>query len=356
MDRRKYLEACLTASAIGVAGCLDGVETREIPSTPPILEDRPVGVYFPTHVDGMKPIGTSATDEYAVGLFYTFPHRFWRVDATTSRPEEATFHDVDGSQDAHLMVLLWDPETETTLPESGVTLEIERDGQSIEEGVVYPMLSAQMGFHYGANFRLDGDGEYDITVAIGGTTVRRTGAYQGRFGDPETVSFSFSFSAAERAEISFERTADRAGDPDVPPVMDMDMPLGVGTPIADLPGDVRGTATSGDAQLVVTTLEPPAGIGGDGTYIAVSARTPYNDLVLPTMALEGRLQRDGASVVEAELQRTFDERLGYHYGMVVDDVMDGDELTIDVLTHPQVARHEGYETAFLDMPSASLVL
>ena len=34
----------------------------------------------------------------------------------------------------------------------------------------------------------------------------------------------------------------------------------------------------------------------------------------------------------------------------------GDELAVGVRTDPQVARHEAYETAFLDAPDAGLTL
>lgn len=359
MQRRDYLRACVGAGVAGVAGCTDLVETREIPSTPPVLEDRPDAVYFPTHVDGMEMVGMDESDDgdYAVALMYTYPHRFWRVDATTESADEATFHDFDGSQDVHLMAVVWDPETGRVLPEAGISLDITRDGDPLDEGVIYPMLSPRMGFHYGANFGLDGDDDYEVTVSIGGTDIRRTGAYRGRFEQSASVTLPYTFSAAERNELDFERTPDRAGDPDVPPVMEMNHPLGVAPAIEDMPGDHRGTAESGDAQLKVLTLEsPPEGIDADGAYLAVSARTPYNDLTLPSMALDARLERDGETVFDGSLERTFDDGLDYHYGAAVDSVESGDELTIGVVTHPQVARHEGYETAFLDMPDASVRL
>ena len=231
MRRRDYLAAAAAVGTAGVAGCGGEVETRALRSTPPVLENRPEGVYHPTHVDGMEPVGTTETGDYAVALAYTYPHRFWRIDAATESVADAARESPDGT-DVHLMALAWDPETGRTLPESGLSLEIARDGATVGEGVIYNMLSPQMGFHYGANFALDGDGTYDVRVTVGGTTVRRTGAYRGRF----------------------------------------------------------------------------------------------------------------------------DDRLGYHYGAVVDTPSAGDELTVRVRTAPQVDRHEGYETAFLSMPDASLTL
>jgi uncharacterized protein involved in high-affinity Fe2+ transport len=359
MQRREYLRVGLGAGALGLAGCSDLIQTREVTSTPPVLENRPQRVYYPTHVDGMAMVDMAESDdgEYAFALMYTYPHRFWRVDATTTSAEEADLHDVDGSNDIHLMAVVWDPETGRVLPDTGMSVDIARDGDALDEQVIYPMLSARMGFHYGANFRLDGEGTYDVTMSVGGTNIRRTGTYAGRFNEPASVTVPFEFTTEKRDELGIERGGDRAGEAAAPPVMDMNHPLGVAPSPDSLPGTSHGTAESGDAKLAVVSLtEPPAGIDGDGDYLAVSARTPYNDLLLPGMALDATLERNGEAVFEGALERTFDDRLDYHYGAVIGDLQTGDTLTIEVLTHPQVARHEGYEPAFLEMPDASLTL
>jgi hypothetical protein len=126
------------------------------------------------------------------------------------------------------------------------------------------------------------------------------------------------------------------------------MPQAYAPTRSELPGRVLGEARSGDAVFLVTHVEsPPAGIEGR-TYLAASARTPYSRLVIPAMALSGTLKRGGETVFDGELQRTLDPELNYHYGAAVESVQSGDELTISVDTPPQTARHEGYETAFLD--------
>ena len=56
-----------------------------------------------------------------------------------------------------------------------------------------------------------------------------------------------------------------------------------------------------------------------------------------------------AATVDGErhrLERTLDPRLGYHYGTTVAGVESSDRLRLATETPPQVARHEGYETAF----------
>ena len=137
------------------------------------------------------------------------------------------------------------------------------------------------------------------------------------------------------------------------------VPLSLAPTEAELPGTVRGAAMSNDARLVVTTLDsPPAGVDGDGPYLAVSARTRYNRTVLPAMALSGTLSRDGTTVFDGQLTATLDPKLNYHYGTVVDSVESGDDLTLRPTVQPQTARHEGYETAFGglkgDMPDVNL--
>jgi len=112
---------------------------------------------------------------------------------------------------------------------------------------------------------------------------------------------------------------------------------------------------------VVGRLESaPEGVegGGDSPYLYVSARTPYNRMIVPAMAVTGTLDRGGGTVFEGEFVRTLDPDLGYHYGAALGDaaVESGDALTLRVPTPPQVARHEGYETACLEMPPVEVTL
>jgi hypothetical protein len=364
MRRRTYLTGLAGAGAAALAGCSGLVETRAIPSSPPVLSNRPSAVYFPTHVEGMRMSGMAASGEYRFGLMYSYPHRFWNVNGTSASMTEIAEED-----DVHLMATVWDPETNTVLPDTGLSLEISKGDELVSEEVIYPMLSQPMGFHYGANFGLDGDGTYTVTATVGGVSTRRTGGFEGRFEDPVSADIEFEYAQAERDEISFERTMDRAGEPAArAPMMmggmgdgdgGMSMPLSVLPEPADLPGTTRGEATSGDARLVVQSLaSPPSGVEGtaDAQYLYVSARTPYNRMVVPAMGLEGTLTRDGETVFEGELVRTLHPEAKYHYGAAVPSVESGDTLSLSVTVPPQVARHEGYETAFLEMADTEVTL
>ncbi|MEF8840161.1 MAG: iron transporter [Haloarculaceae archaeon] len=358
MRRRHYLGGLGIAGVAGLAGCAGLVETRSVASAPPVLEDRPDAVYFPTHVEGMEMAGRGESEdgEYAFALMYSYPHRFWNVNGS-----DVSMTEIEDGDDVHLMATVWDPETRTVLPETGLSLEITRDGELVSEEVIYPMLSQPMGFHYGANFGLDGDGTYTVRVSVGGVSTRKTGAFVDRFVDPASADVPFEYARSARDELTFRNTPDRAGSPEAIEPMEMMAPNAVAPTEPDLPGEVLATGTTGDAVLVVGRLDaPPEGVegGGDGEYLYVSARTPYNRMVVPAMSVTGTLSRSGETVFEGELVRTLDPGLGYHYGAALPGttVESGDEFVLRVPTPPQVARHEGYETAFLEMPPVEVTL
>jgi hypothetical protein len=341
MDRRTFLRAGAGLGALSLAGCAGLLETRSTGNAP-VPENRPDGVYVPGHVEGVEMVDTGERSDFAAGLMYSYAHRFWTVTGDTVERTS-----IEEGDDVHLMASVWDPETQTVLPETGLSLEIRRDGSLVSEEVIYPMLSQPMGFHYGANFGLDGDGSYTVRLSVGGVSTRRTGGFQGRFGEPTTIDVGFEYSQSARDELAYE-VLDRGGEPGAvdPRGMGM-MPDAFAPAVEDLPGTVLGSGRSNGAVLVATALEePPAGVDGEGTYLAVSARTRYNRMVIPAMGLTGAVTRDGEAVFEGRLVRTLDPELGYHYGAVVDSVEAGDELTLSVTTQPQTARHEGYETAF----------
>ena len=56
------------------------------------------------------------------------------------------------------MATIWDKQGGVVIPiDAGLSAEITQDGEPISQEVIYPMLSQQMGFHYGSNFALNGD-------------------------------------------------------------------------------------------------------------------------------------------------------------------------------------------------------
>ncbi len=338
MRRRDVLHAGAGLGTAALAGCL-GFETRSASSPPPVVENRPNAVYLPTHVEGMEMANMTTQGRYKVGLMYSYAHRFW----TTSQEASGVGTNLVeiGDTDVHLMTRIVDSETGQMLPDIGVDIEITRDGELVSEETIYQMLSQKMGYHHGANFSLEGDGTYTVNVLIGGMGIRRMGEFEGAFGDAATIPIEFDYSQSARDELSF-RTLENAGERGAVDPMEMDMlPNPTVPPAAELPGTALGTGSVSDMALAARVLND------DGPYLAVWAATPYNRFVIPNMALSA--ETEGFS---GELTPAIHPEWGYHYGAHLDS--EPDEATVTVDIPPFVARHEGYETAFLEPGSITV--
>ncbi|MFD1512991.1 iron transporter [Halomarina rubra] len=348
MRRRTFL-AATTGALAATSGCLGGAtDGSYVP--PPRVADPPAGVYRPPASTGLALVGTADAGPFRLGVLYSYPTRFWEVVG-----EQTYLRDVTDEDSVHLMALAWDPETGVVFPEVGLTVEVthaetgaDHDaGDLVAEEAVYAMLSQGLGFHYGDNVALPGDGRYDVTVAVGGLQLRRTGAFADRFGDPASHTFEFEYSRAERDALATRRNEDAGTSGAVDPLEEPPVPT-ARTPTADSAWTRLGRTRADDAVVLAYLLDGEAADRFDAErYLALTTSTPYNRLVLPAMGLRVRVS-DGASVAfEGLLTRTVDPSLGYHYGTAVPALPDGGDLLVEVLSPPQVARHEGYETAFL---------
>jgi hypothetical protein len=353
MRRRELLGAVGAGLAGGLAGCSGLIETRSVRS-PPVPENRPDAVYYPSHVEGMQMVGTARDGRYRCALTYTYPHRFWLV--TGRRREKVTIETADS---VHLMPVVWDAETGIVPPDVNPQVRVANDGGTVAQLATWPMLSQPMGFHFGDNVELDGDGTYRVEVSVGSPSTRRTGALSADR-DGASFDFEFDFEWSTLSETTYRDIPDdREGTTGAVEPMGMEsMPSTQLPDPSALPGEHRGTTTAGDAQFAVTTVADATRFGGDDgeTYLAVSPRTPYNSYPLPMMSLSATLTRGDGTVYEGDLPAAIDPDLRYHYGVAVPDVASGDDLRIAVDAPPQTARHEGYETAFLDMDAATLTL
>jgi hypothetical protein len=360
-SRRRFL-ALAGGSTVALAGCLEGSDggatdgsgsdgtgdsdgTSAGGGTGDGGEDLPDGIYVQPFRETMSMQGTQESGPYGVAFMYAAPHRFWQVSGsdTTETPRDG---------DVHAMAVPWHPETNRVVPETGLTLEIMQDGDLVSQEVIYPMLSQRMGYHYGGNFGLDGDGEYVATVTVGAVPdgVRLTGDYEGLFREPVTVEIPFAFDDEERAKVESEELEAYGEQGAVEPTQMDAHPTATGPSEGELPGEFLADTTSDEARFLTAVLrEPPERFAAD-TYLATFARTRYNGLVLPGMSVEATVTRDGSAVFEGGLARTFDAEFGYHYGAGLEDGLEsGDEVELRVPVPPQVARHEGYERAFLEM-------
>jgi hypothetical protein len=68
------------------------------------------------------------------------------------------------------------------------------------------------------------------------------------------------------------------------------------------------------------------------------------------MALSASIDGSAPTVLSPAL----DPELGFHYGTAVEGLSGQSSIDITIDVPPQVARHEGYETAFLKMSRLSL--
>ena len=354
MKRRTLLQTAGVGVAASLAGCSNLFQTETINRTPPMVENRPDAVYVPSHVEGMEMGGTAKQGRLQLALFYSFPHRFWLMGGGTAKEQEKV--EIQSDDDVHMMASVWDEQTGTVLPTGNLRLELSKDDWSTTR-TMWSMLSQNMGFHFGDNMSLDGDGTYDATVEFSGVDADRTGALAGQFGGSQTLTTTFEYSQAAKEEVMYETFDARKGERDAEPPMKMDMKMPISSvpKEAEFPGTVRGTATMGDADFLVATVSEGE-LASDGTYLAVSARTPYNRYPLPMMSLSATQKRGGTTGFDGALTPTLDPTTGYHYGTTVDSVESGDELTIRVDSPPQVSRHEGYETAFLEMDEKTVTL
>lgn len=322
-------------------------EVYYVHETPPVLENPPNAIYHPTHATGMNMIGMKRTGDRVIALLSTYPHRFWTITGMRTERVRVQYND-----SIHLMAAVWDAETKTPIQfDSGVRYDIRQNGSTVAERVFWPMLSQQMGMHFGDNVVLPGDGRYTVRVEVGPMSIDRTGSFTGRFDSSATVEMEYLYKRSYQNSIPNRIFEDNAGELGAVDPMNMDMPLSIAPEPSELPGRILVEVSSGDVVFVAATTE-----SGEGDYLAISPRTKYNKYVLPLMSVSGRLERAGNTISEGPLQAAVGPDRNYHYGMTVDPIESGDILTVSVDAPPQVSRHEGYETAFLDVPDATIEL
>ncbi|MBV0926005.1 iron transporter [Halomicroarcula limicola] len=349
MNRRRALKSGLgLLGGTALTGCLGslGFETQSAWRDPPLVEDRPRAVYYPAVVEGMGTYGTTTAGDVGFALMHSFPHRFWNLTGT-----DKTEVVVQSDDSLHLMASAWDVETNTILPVD-ISAEISDTDGRVASSTLWPMISPNMGFHYGDNIGLPGEGTYDITLRVGPLQTNRTKPFEGRFTEAHSATMSFTFDTSETYDLAYRRLGEKAGSRGTVDLMETQRaPEPLAPPKNDLPGRPIGEGSSGDATFFTTVVEDGARFGEAGRpSLVVSPRTPYNRVILPRMTLSATVKRGQETVFEGPLQASLDPEISYYYGASLSGVESGDSVAITVQTPPQLARHDGYETAFIDMP------
>ena len=347
MERRNMIRSgigLLGGTLLG--GCLRslGFKKQSAWRDPPLVSDRPNAVYYPAVIEEMAMYGKSTVNGLSVALMYSFPHRFWTVTG-----QEKNKVVVGKNDSLHLMVSVWDTETKMVLP-TNVELEIRNGDEMVTQLSPWPMHSPSMGFHYGDNVSLPDEGTYTATIRVNPVQARRTRVFKEQFSDATTTMIDFTFDNEKTYEnIEIRRLGEKAGERGSVELAMKNMPAGRALPKSELPGQIVGETMSGDARFIMTRLDNGSRFG-EGTYLAISPRTPYNRIILPLMSLSATVIREGTTVFDGILQETLDPELGYHYGANIENLESGDTIKIMVDAPPQTARHDGYETAFFEMP------
>jgi len=375
MRRRELLGGLAGVATVAQTGCLGRLD-RET-TWRDLVVNRPDAVYVPAKYDGMVTYGVTETDEYRVSLSGTVPHPFFTVTGTETN--QANVYTTDS---AHLMVDVRDRGTGRAIP-TNVSLALSRGGETAEERVLWPMLSQRMGFHYGDTLSLPDEGRYRARIGVDPVAAGRVGAFADRFTERAEIDLEIEFSEGEIDDLECVLIdVDRRGRRGALPPMDHDdgsddgdhsghdgghdghgdwnghddhdhgtehvsPPEGL-LSVSSLPGEVIGVAESGDARFAATVVEESP-MTGSAPYLAVSPRTPHNGYPLPTMALSARVRDDGDVRFAGVLPKAVAPEMGIHYGAEVPGIDRGSEVRITVDAPPQLARHEGYETAFLGM-------
>ncbi len=417
VTRRQLLRVGAGSLAVATAGCLgsgddetedvdtpaegagETLETADAVPDAPRVEDPPEAVYMPTHRGAMRHLGPREAGEYTVGPMVTYPHQFWTVTGTNTQAVRP------GGRGVHLMFTVWDSASETVLPvDIGAEMRTLLDGDVVDTRSPWPMISQTMGFHFGDNIPLPEDGTYTVEVDLNPITTRRTGDFTGGFETGASVRFEFEYNREFRREIVNGVTyideeqwgkrgamepmggmamTEHSGDSNMTGQEDGEnvsntggttgqnesdtpsdasgasntgamaghtqMPFSALPPADAYPGRQLGPQESGDARFVVRYVEESRLSEEGAGYLLISPRTPYNNVPLADMALTV------SGAVEGELKQTLDSEYGHHYGLSA-SLSPGDTVELGIDSPPQVARHRGYETAFIDMPSMTVEL
>lgn len=329
-DRRRFLSAGIGVFLGSIAGC---VQSRS-PYAPPMVEDRPEGVYVPSHYEEMRLVGIDESGPYTAGLSYSYPHRFWLVSG-----RDRTKVPIRPTDSVHLMVTIWDTESGQVISGVDPVVSIEDDSSDVDSRVLWPMLSQRSSFHYGDNVQFDGEGTYRIDVEIAEPALHLVSDVGTRLETAASFSFEFPWRETELDELSVHSISENRQGTEGALSPRRDGPVPVTRVPTTLPGDPIGTGTVGEVAIDASLVSGDPG----GSTLVVTTRTPYNRFLIPMLCVEARTSSDDAPV---GLLPALDSRLGIHYRGPLREPTTPDWIEVSVRTPTQIARHEGYETAF----------
>ncbi|WP_167768612.1 iron transporter [Haloarcula amylovorans] len=309
-------------------------------------------MYVPAVTATMQMIGMKKAGRLMVSLSYTHPHPFFVVTGT--RTNEAT---IQSDDTMHLMAIVHDMKTGAVAPQVEPTITITKDGEEVALNQPWPMLSQTMGFHYGDNIALSGEGSYTFDVSVNAAKSVLSTDLAAVFTEQQ-VSFETQFDPATAASIEDKPTGDdhlTAGA--LSPMSMGKMSISQQPSYDDLPV-ATDTQYTDDLGVAVAIHEQPTalGFGGGDHALIVATQTRYNRYPTGFMNVAATVTRDGQEVFTGDLTSAVDGEFGHYYGAGTPPLESGDEVVVEFSTPPQGARHIGYETAFMDLESQTFTI
>ena len=134
----------------------------------------------------MVPLGDASWDGMNIQARTSAPATFMLFNGTTQELVKPTARD-----SFHLMVTLSDATTNVAIPYSSVWATITKNGKTIYDERLWPMISRYMGPHYGNNVALPAAGLYHLTLLVSPPVAARHLEYKNLWLTPHRVSMTF---------------------------------------------------------------------------------------------------------------------------------------------------------------------
>lgn len=172
--------AILTASTVVVTGVLAAVVFGLSPFTSPETQAQ---IEAPRPNQMMQGVGSTTWDGMRISVARAAPSEFMIFQGQDNRrvvePKPA--------DSVHLMAVLEDAETGERIPYSTVWFTVtDADGDVVFDDRTWPMLSQNMGTHYGINVGFPEPGTYNLEVQVGPPISARHPEYMDRWEEPFT--------------------------------------------------------------------------------------------------------------------------------------------------------------------------
>lgn len=357
MDRRQFLGTLSGATVVALAGCSNGTDDTPTNQSTPTDTETPTdqqdlrGAYVLDHKDEMQMFGVKSDGRLKTALMYAVPHEFYLTTGTRTQKVEIQTQDT-----MHLMVSVWDDESNVLPPSVEPSVTIYRDGEQQTTVNPWSMLSQQMGYHFGDNLQIRGEGNYRFEVELNSESSRLSGDLVGVF-DETSFTFEQQFNPFDVQSLD-QMTVENADEAGAIPPMDMEMmPTPTQPAFSEMPIEMTDAQYTNDMGVAVGTFDSPGTFGIDTEqYLVVSPQTRYNRYLMPLMSVEATVTRGEETLYDGSLNSSLHEDLSLFYGAGTPALEQGDTVSVSFNAPSQLARGLGYEEAFLALDNLEYTL